>query len=107
MHDESLISAINTQLNIQLQEGISTDELQEALAAYCNELIKTGFEKLVSLLYRIDVSEAKLKSLLQQSPGTDAGELIARLIIERQQQKLKTRRDFSRRANDIDEEEKW
>jgi len=53
------------------------------------------------------VNEQKLKSLLQQNPNEDAGNLIATLIIERQEQKIKTRQQFSNQENDPDEEEKW
>jgi hypothetical protein len=82
-------------------------ELKEKLSLHINYLIEHNFQKLVSLLYRIDISEPKLKKLLNDHPGTDAGNIIAELIIERQQQKIKSRQQFSRRDNDIDENEKW
>ena len=53
------------------------------LIAYINECIKHDFNKLVQLLYRIDVSEEKLKSILQLNPNEDAAKLIAAVIIER------------------------
>ncbi len=77
------------------------------LKEYINSLILHHFEQLVSLLYRIDVSEAKIKLLLQQQPGEDAAKIIASLIIERQLQKIKTRQQFSQRDNDFDGAEKW
>ena len=77
------------------------------MATYINNLIKNYFEKLITYLYRIDVSEAKLKSLLQQHPHEDAGNIIAALIIERQEQKIKTRQQFGQRDNSFEEEEKW
>jgi len=45
--------------------------------------------------------------LLRQFPDEDAGKIIASLILERQEQKLKTREQFSKREDDLDEEEKW
>ncbi|WP_315818669.1 hypothetical protein [Paraflavitalea speifideaquila] len=39
------------------------------------------------MLYRLDVSEPRLKQLLAQETGTNAGELIAALIVERQLEK--------------------
>jgi hypothetical protein len=65
----------------------------EALAAKINELINTDFEKLVQQLYRVDVNESKLKKLLRENAGADAGRLIALLLIERQQQKLQSKKD--------------
>jgi hypothetical protein len=87
--------------------NIQLEELKEKLSAYINHLIQSDFEKLVSLLYRIDISETKLKHLLQQDPGEDAGKIIAELIIERQEQKIKSRQQFSKRDNNISDDEKW
>ena len=44
----------------------------------------------------IDVDEARLKKLLKDNAGEDAGMIIARLIIERQLQKIVTRRASQR-----------
>lgn len=80
---------------------------RQALAAKINELLLGNFQQLISILYRMDVSEAKLRLLLKENPGTDAGLIIADLVIERQAQKIKSRREFRQRDNDISEEEKW
>jgi hypothetical protein len=80
---------------------------RQLLADKINELITNDFQQLVSVLYRVDVSETKLKRLLQENPGTDAGLLLADLMIERQLQKLRSRKQFRQRDNDIDENEKW
>jgi len=53
------------------------------LIAYINDCIQNDFNKLVQLLYRIDVSEAKLKTILQSNPNEDAAKLIATVIVER------------------------
>jgi hypothetical protein len=53
------------------------------LIAYINDCINHDFNKLVQLLYRIDVSENKLKTILQSHPNEDAANLIAAVIIER------------------------
>lgn len=69
------------------------DGFVEELSIKINELINTDFEKLVQLLYRVDVDESKLKKMLQENAGTDAGKMIALLLIERQQQKLQSKKD--------------
>lgn len=89
----------------RLQVQTSAELFREQLAAYINALIASDFEKLVNLLYRLDVSEKKLRSLL--SSATDAGLLIADLIIERQLQKLQTRKQFNMRTEDIPDADKW
>ncbi len=86
---------------------ISDPEMFRDLKTYINELIAHDFERLVSLLYRIDVSEQKIKQMLQDQQGVDAAETIATLIIERQLQKLKSRQENRRDKNDISSEESW
>lgn len=107
MEDAELIQLLNTELAIELPANISYNEMLAQLSAYINQLIKKDFEKLVSYLYRVDVDEQKLKFLLRQYADEDAGNIIALLIIERQQQKIKTRGQFSQRDNDVEGEEKW
>ena len=71
-----------------------------------NELIQKDFPSLLNLLYRIDVSEEKLKSVLNSQPETDAAILITQLIIERQNEKLKSK-EINKNFGDIPEDEKW
>ena len=54
---------------------------------------------MVQLLYRIDVSEGKLKKVLQENPNEDAAGLIADLIIERISIAKKARASFSKEDN--------
>jgi hypothetical protein len=107
MQNEELIQTINTDLAITLSEKISAEALQAELSTYIDHLIKTDFEKLVALLYRIDVNEEKLKYFLIDHPNEDAGNTIAALIIERQLQKIKFRSQFKQDNNNFSEEEKW
>jgi hypothetical protein len=106
MNNDELVQSLNNDLALQLPAAITSDAIQEKLAAFINNLINTNFERLISLLYRIDISEAKLKSLLHNSPGKNAGDIIAALIIERQLQKIKLRQQNGRN-NTMSEEEKW
>ena len=80
-----------------------SEEIHNQLISYINELINTDFNSLVQLLYRIDVNEKKLKLLLQQSPDVDAAPLIANLIINRQLQKIETRKNFSNKEKPGDD----
>lgn len=107
MENVELIKLINKELAIIILEKESYNEIHAQLSEYINNLVKNDFDKLVTYLYRIDVNEQKLKTLLQQNQQEDAGSIIATLIIERQQQKIKTREQFSQRNNSVDENEKW
>ncbi len=105
--DKQLIENIRKDMAIVLPDKISLVELEELLTIYANQLIQKDFQKLVTLLYRIDVSEAKLKYLLQLQRDENAGNIIAKLIIERQVEKMKSRQQFSKQNDDISEDEKW
>lgn len=107
METTELVRLLNNELAIEIAEKRPLDEIQEQLAQYLNHLIKNDFDKLLNYLYRIDVSEQKLKSLLQQQPQEDAGNIISSLIIDRQLQKIETRKKFNQQSKDFGEEEKW
>lgn len=101
-----IISTIAGDWNIQLP--IQQNEWIKALEERINYLLVHDFDKLISLLYRIDVNEKKLKEQLQANNTEDAGKIIAALVIERQLQKIKSRKEFTAGNNDIpDDEEKW
>jgi hypothetical protein len=90
-------------LVVQDQEPLSRQWLTDRI----NEWLQTDFEKLVAALYRIDVDEDKLRSLLSLHPGQDAAEIITGLILERQLQKIKSRQQFRSPGWPVDENEKW
>ena len=91
---------------LQLSSSISSDEMKQQLIIHINDLLLNDFQKLIHILYRVDVNENKLRKLLQLNPQTYAAVIIADLLIERQQQKIKTKESF-RRNDDIPDEEKW
>ena len=106
LNQQELIQILNTELAIELPEKISFEELKEILSQHINHLIQTNFQRLVSLLYRVDVSEPKLKALLKENADADTGRIIADLIIERQLQKIKSRKE-SKNDGIIPEDDKW
>ena len=107
MNHETLIQNINAGMDLAIPAGLSLHELRLRLQQEINELITNNFHQLVSILYRIDVNERKLKFLLQENVGEDAAVIIADLIIERQLQKIKSREAFRQNWSDEDGEEKW
>jgi len=68
----------------------SFDEQRLLLVKVVDDLIHHDFNKLLNILYRIDVDENKLKHALFESMSP-AAETIADLIIDRQQQKIRFR----------------
>ena len=79
-------------------EKLTTTQLED----FINECIKTDFSRLVQMLYRIDVSEQKLKTILQANPNEDAGKLIATVILERLAATKKARESFSSTTKKIE-----
>jgi len=105
--NNELVKDINNTLALSLPEKISFETMHAELAAHINHLIKSNFESLVSLLYKIDVDESKLKFHLLDNPNEDAGNVIASLIIERMQQKAVFKKQFANKPSATGNEEKW
>jgi hypothetical protein len=102
-----LVTRLNESLQLSIPSQIGREELLRMLTAYINSILNLNVEKLVSLLYRLDISEKKIRECLAVNAGQDAAPLIAQLIIERQEQKIKSRQQYTRRDQSIDEEDAW
>jgi hypothetical protein len=115
-----LIQDLNHAYGLELSGKPTPEALQVILAERINTMINHDFGTLVQLLYRIDINETKLRRLLDGEIQQDAGMIIAGLIIERQWQKIESRKsDASRRQDGADgptggsaadparEEERW
>lgn len=74
------------------------------LAAEINMLIQTDFQKLLHILYRLDIDENQLKQRLRDKE--DAGRLMAEMILEREKQKAISRDSF-KNFPDQANAEKW
>ena len=107
MEDPGLALALKDEMGLTIKPGSTLEEIRSSLAAHIIGLINTDFNQLVFLLYRIDVSENKLKYLLSQQEGQDSGQLIADLIIERQMQKIRSRKESRQNDPDAGGEERW
>lgn len=96
--------ALTTQLIIKdfsleatdLPEGISKiDELRTALRKIISYLLDRDMSRLLLALYRIDVSETKVKQVLAEAKPEEIADAITDLIIERELQKVETRIKYS------------
>ena len=106
MYEQQLIISLNDALSIKIGNALSWEEIQLVVKEKVNQLLQNDFHGLITLLYRLDVSEEKLKSLLETNQDQDAAGIISQLIVERQLQKIKSR-DELRNNDHISEEEKW
>lgn len=90
-------------LDVILSRPYSETEMQKKISAEVNRLILEDFNGLISLLYRLDIHEGKLRKTLSGN-NADAGDIIATMILERQKQKQEAKKLF--KSGDCDEE-RW
>ena len=105
MEDEAMQLAA-TDLGLILHNDMQ--EWMEQLIQGVNAMLVNDFNRLIAILYRLDVSDRKLRERLAGSPKTDAARLIAEMMVERQARKIKSRRETRRDdISSIDEDERW
>jgi len=87
--------AIHDEIEIS-DEDIYTDqaELLDVIASRVQELLDTDAGLLFSYLYRLDVSESKVKEIIHNSAQEDTISAIAKLIFDRQLQRVRTKKSY-------------
>lgn len=83
-------------LHIPYQETNSYEQLRNWLIQCVNQLLNYQLEQLFQALYRIDVSERKIRRLLHPKTqlATSLAEQITDLILEREIQKAQSRQQY-------------
>ena len=97
-HNKALTAVVN---DLQIEETVSersSAEQLELLVTFIDDLIRNDFNRLLSILYRVDISEEKLKRMLAENKDTQvrSAELIAQLLVEREQEKIISRAKYRR-----------
>jgi len=88
------IAGIIASMEVSMAE-LGLSELRDLLGKRIDELIATNFNLLAALLYQIDVDEAKIKAVLQNTGKDESpGQSLAGLVIDRQLEKLKWRKKY-------------
>ena len=82
------------------------ETLIDQMADEINYLINNDFNKLMFILYKVDVSEEKVRAMLQDKGHSNTGKEIAYLLIKRQLEKIE-KRSTGNGSIDIPEDEKW
>jgi hypothetical protein len=83
--DDSLIPSVDV---------INFEELKRYLTEKLAYLLENKYDKLINILYKIDVNEEKLAGLFSGSNRESIPEKLAELIIERQLQKVTLRQQY-------------
>ncbi|TCZ68403.1 hypothetical protein [Flaviaesturariibacter aridisoli] len=76
------------------------------LARLLNEAVLHDFGSVLRLLYRVDVSEKKVRAALAAADA-DAGTILARLLLDREKEKAASRARYKRPPGEIPEDESW
>ena len=74
--------------------------LRELLIRRIEELAEKDMQKLLWILYRIDVSEKKLNETLKQTPPEKFAAVMADMIIARQVEKAESRKKYNSEDSD-------
>lgn len=88
--------------NFDLETSNDFKLFREELVRRLSYLIKNDFEKLLWILYRIDVDEKQVATILSDKENHNHSENLADLIIQRQIQKAQTRIKYSKENEEGD-----
>ncbi len=91
-NEEELSSMLSQSFDLELPALVSREQIIAALSFRIDKMMAGNPDQLFSLLYRLDISEAKIKSAL--ATEHDVSKKIATLIYERQSEKIISRRHF-------------
>lgn len=86
-------------------DDISEEALTALLADRIAVMLERNIETLFSLLYRLDISEAKVREAMSPACSEPANLALARLVLERQKQRLATKASI--RSEPLDEDWSW
>jgi len=81
--------------DFELENGLSAEQLREKMIHAFSWLLDNDISKMMNILYRTDVDEERLKSLLISRSQLPSAEVIADEYISRQLQKIETRKKYS------------
>lgn len=80
----------------------SLAELKKFLSKKIAKLLETNYEKLINILYRIDINEETLNELFSNRNREPIPPRLADLIIERQLQKIHIRNMYRKNPPEVE-----
>ena len=101
---QEVIRMLEADWGLQSPEGVSEEAILKLLEQKILQLADKNPEAFFQLMYRLDVSEQKVKSVLFEP---DAGMQIARLVYKRQLQKIEVRKLFREKGDIAEDDLKW
>ncbi|MEO8512957.1 MAG: hypothetical protein ABI543_05330 [Ignavibacteria bacterium] len=96
---QEVFDIVSANFELKKCEVISLEDLHHILSERIRELLDKNVEKLVYILYRIDVGQKKTDDIFSNPSKDEIAALIADAVIERQLQKVHTRNIFRNKAD--------
>ena len=87
----------NIEIRFSGEKKTPYEELFEQIFPHIDKMIVEEYEKLLNIMYRIDLDEGKINRYLRQNPMADTSEVITDLILKRELQKVVIRKIYSTR----------
>jgi len=88
---ELALSLRSHEIEINHPETISEEELFRLVTEQVQYMIEHKMDYLLSLMYRLDIDEDKIQQALFDPMIPEPSEALARLIIDRQKQRIMTK----------------
>lgn len=88
-------SIISANFELEGRQDISLEEIHKILTETIRVLLDKNVERLVSILYRIDVGQKKTDEIFNRPSKDDIASLLAEAVIERQLQKVLSRKKYN------------
>ena len=91
---------IEQKFDLESKPELSEEDLLMILADRISQMLDSEAELLFSTLYRLDVYESKINQVIASDEDTALG--LARLVIERQKQKIRTKQEYRDKGDQPD-----
>lgn len=82
------------------EREMTEEELLQLLSDVIAHMIERKLDFLLSLLYRLDVEEHKINIALAPTSNEPANVALARLVLERQKQRVFTKQFYQQKADE-------
>lgn len=92
--EQSLYNHFVRDLSADNTAELSEEALLELITRRVTEMMEHDIDLLMSYLYRLDISEAKINAALELNAVLPANEGLAKLILERQKERVQTKNKY-------------
>lgn len=96
--NKELNEAISSRFELIKADNLNIDDLRRVLTDRILDLLERNVERLLSILYRVDLNQKRLDEIFMNGTKEEIAEKIAEAVIERQIQKIETRKLYKNKS---------